>query len=62
MGTAQLRSEWEEARKDRVSLLPSALGDTRDEPSTGTACHSLAIPGLQPLPDVVINAGGLSSH
>lgn len=65
MGTIQLRNEWEEARKDRVSLLPSALGDTRDKPSIGTARCYLVIEGLQPLqplPDVVINAGGLSSH
>lgn len=46
MGTVQLRNEWEEARKDRVSLPPSALGDTRDEPSSGTAGHYLAVPGL----------------
>lgn len=62
MGTVQLRNEWEEARKDRVSLPPSALGDRRAEPSTGTAGHCLAILGLQPLPDVVIKAGGLCSH
>lgn len=62
MGTVQLRNEWEEAIKDRVSLPPSALGDMRDKPSTGTAHHCLAIPGLQPLPGMVISAGGLSSH
>lgn len=65
MGTIQLRNEWEEARKDRVSLLPSALEDRRDQPSTSAALRYLVIKGLQalqPLPDMVINAGGLSSH
>lgn len=48
-----------------MSLLCLAPGDTRDKPSTITAHRYLVIKGLQPLqplPDVVINAGGLSSH
>lgn len=34
MGTVQLRNEWEDARKDQVSLPPSAAGGMRDKPST----------------------------
>lgn len=65
MRTIQLRNEEEEGRKDQVSPLRLALGDTRDKPSTITAHCYLVIKGLQrlqPLPDAVINTGGLSSH
>lgn len=60
--TIWFRNKWAEARKDRVSLLPSALRDTRDQPSTSEARHYLVIKGHQPLPNLVIIAGGLPSH